>query len=151
MDNEPGDDTVETGAEADEAFVKLGQHFHVNSGLCVKAFKLGNAGEFHQVLIAGVVHGQQDDVVGLGGGGGVFIAAFPGGDIKLAANDGFNPLCPGLEVKFQGAIHGTMVGHGHGIHSKLFALSKEVWNTNGSIKETVLGVDVEVGESCCHG
>jgi hypothetical protein len=59
----------------------------------VEAFGVPDGHQLHEVVVAGLVGGQQGQVVvGLGDPGGVLVEAAADGDVDLAADDGLDPL-----------------------------------------------------------
>ena len=61
LGDQPGDLAVQAGGEGDQPSLWCLQDLHVDAGLVVKALELGDGGQFHQVLVAVDVHGQEDD------------------------------------------------------------------------------------------
>ena len=52
-----------TGRAADQSFVVFFQHLVAHARLVIHAFDVPRGHDFHQVLVAGVVLGQEDEVV----------------------------------------------------------------------------------------
>ena len=138
---------MQAGGEGDEPLGMGGQHLQIDARLVVEPFQLGQAGQLDQVLVAGVVHGQEHEVEGgLARAFRGLVEAVAGGDIELAADDGLDPGLFGLDVEFQGAEHGAVVGDGHGAHPVFLALGQQVADPDGAVEQAVLGVDMEVDE-----
>ena len=57
VQDQVGDAAVQAGSQGNKAFIVGNQGFLVDPRLVVKTFQLGNAGKFHQVLVAVFVHG----------------------------------------------------------------------------------------------
>ncbi len=149
-----GNGAVQAGGERDQACAVGGQHLHVDAWLVVEAFDLGDGGELHEVLVAGAIHGEQDQVEsGLARALGRLVEAVVGGDVELAADDGLDPSLLRLDIELESAIHGAVVGDGHALHAVFLALGEQIADPDGPVEQAVLGVDMEVDEigGCCIG
>ena len=81
----PGD----AGGQADEPLAVLAEHVLVDPGLVVEPFHFPNRHQLHQVLVAGLVFRQKDQMVQFAPGFQAFVQMGPGSDVHFAADDGF--------------------------------------------------------------
>ena len=151
--DEVGHLAAQAAGEGDEALMVLGQQVLVHARLVVEAFQVRLAGELEQVLVAGPVRRQQDQVKVLVMG--KLALAFPveaalGGHVGLAADDRFDAGGGGLLVELDGAKEVSVVGNGDGRHAEILGFLDEGVDLVGPVEETVLGVDVEVDKLGRH-
>ena len=113
----------------------------------MEAFQVGLGDELHEVPVALVVAGQQDQVVGTAFLWAPVEAALVG-HVGLAADDGFDAPLLALGVKVHHAVEGAVVGDRQGVHAQLDGPVDQVWDPADPVQHAVLGVVVQVGE---HG
>ncbi|MBA7690661.1 hypothetical protein ES703_99192 [subsurface metagenome] len=114
--NKLGNLTANTGAEGDKALMVLLQQFLIYSRLIVETFQVGFGGKLNQVLVSGLVFGEEDEVVV------VFISSAAAGeavrgDIDLAADNRLDADFPGCLVELNHAVHHAVVGDGQAVHT----------------------------------
>ena len=150
MGDPPGDFAMQAGGQSNQSFLVLKQEFPVYTGLVIESFRLGNGCQFHQVLVAGSVHGQQNNMKVVACSLIVDEMAFLG-NIKLAADQWLNSgfFCLGIEL--QSPVHGTMISNGNGIHAVFQAFVDQIAQTDSAVQHGVLGVYVQVNKGCRHG
>jgi hypothetical protein len=74
------------------------------------------------------------------------------GDINFTANDRLYACGVSLGVKLQDTEHIAMIGNRHGRHAILFGPLDKIADTDGSIKQAVLGMHVKMNEiGVLHG
>ena len=140
----------QAGRQADQPLVVLFQQLLVHPGLGVKA--LGESGRHHldQVLVAGLVFAQQDQVV-------VavhlvdLVEAGAGGHIDLAPDDGLDAGLFGRLVKLHAAVHHPVVGAGDGGLAALLDPLHQPVDPAGAVQQAVLGVDVQMDKALRRG
>ena len=102
------------------------QKLLVHPWLIIESFKVCFTDEFDQVLIAGQISGEQDEVV-------VIVVREPAvflgmaaaeRHVGFAADDGLDAVFFRFPVKLDGAEHVAMIGHGHGRLSEGFDLAE---------------------------
>ncbi len=132
-----------TGAAAEDgdAFGVLLEEFAVHAGLVVVALEVGLGDEREEVLVAGLVAGEEDEVVGL------VVAAFAAeaggrGDVGLDADDGLDAALAGSLVEVDGAIEGAMVGHRDRLHAEFLHPVEEGADLRHAVEQGVFGVGV---------
>ena len=113
----------------------------------MEAFQVGEGDELHEVPVALVVAGQQDQVVWTAFLCAPVEAAFVG-QVGLAADDGLDAPVLALRVEIDGAVEGAVVGDRQGAHAQLDGPVDQVRDPADSVQHAVLGVVVQVGE---HG
>ena len=142
----------QTGREADDPLAVLLDQLVVDAGTVVLALHPGDGVELHQVVVALVVHGQQDQVVPVAP---VALAHFLVGavgvalrvDVELAADDRLDAgLLAGL-VEVDGPEHVAVVGDGQRPHARRQRLLHVVLDLGGAVEQRVVGVVVQVDEA----
>ncbi len=128
------------------------QKLLVHPWLIIKSFKICFTGEFDEVLIAGQIRGQQDEmIVIVVRESAVFLGvAAAGRHIGFTADDGFDPVRLGFLIKLNRAKQVAMVGHGHGRHAEGFDLLYERFDLIGAVEKTELGVQMQMDEGSTH-
>ena len=97
------------------------QHFLIDPGLVIKPVEIGGAREFQQVLIAGAIGGEQNQVIVLIVGKLAFpIESALGRQIGFAADNGFDTCRRRFLVEIDGPKEIAVVGNGHGGHAEAF-------------------------------
>ena len=145
VNNKPGHFRRGAAGEADQALVILLQEFPINAGAIMKAFKVPLGYQLHQITVAGVIPGQQDQVIRAAVGGAAVVATAMG-NVNLAADDGLYPCFLALRIKVHRAVEAAVVGDGEGVHSHVPDPVDEVGNAADAIKHAVFGVRVQVSE-----
>jgi len=144
-EHERGDLALEARREADEAVVVLGQALLVDPRPVVKALEVADRGELEQVAVAGVVLGEQHEVVaGLPDAAGALDRAALGRDVRLDADDRLDlRLAAGL-VELDGAVQVAVVGERHGRHLLLGRAPCELGEAACAVEQAVLAVVVQM-------
>ena len=138
--------TLEAARKRDQPLRVLGQDLLVDAGLVVHALHLADRAEPHQVEVAGVVGGEEGQVVGVAVDAPLAKQAGPGRDVYLAADDRLDPgFLAGL-VEVDRAVHDAVVGESDRGHVELGRSSHHRLDAAGAIEQRVLGVVVEVDE-----
>ena len=117
------DFTCQTGRETDEVLTVALQHLVIDPGLVVVTFRECDRVELHEMVVAPVIHCQQDKViVSVALGGGSLVLPVPGVHVELAADDGLDACSLACLVKAQCTVHVSMVGDGKGLHALCLCL-----------------------------
>ncbi len=124
----------------------LRQEFVVNARVVVEALQLGRAGNFEQVLVAGLVFGQEQEMIGFFVLFGVAVAHGTRRHVCFHPDDGFDFRFDGCVVELDDPEHGSVVGEGHGGHSHLFGALHQFVNFAEAVQQGVFGMVVEVDE-----
>ena len=132
----PGD----AGGQTDEPFAVPAEHVLVDPGFVVEALHFADGHQFHQVLVAGAVFGQEDQVVQLSPGFQAFIQMGTGSDVHFAADDGFDAGFFTFLVEFDDPVHDPMVRNGQGGHAQFLGVLDQFRDPAGPIQEAVLGM-----------
>jgi hypothetical protein len=131
---------------ADNAHQPLGvlaQKLPVDARVVIEALQEPHRVEVRQVLPAGVVLGQQHQVVAAALGAVEAIL----GDVGLATEDGLDPVGLRLQVEIERAEEVAVVGHGHLFHAQRQRLGEKLVEANGAVEQAVLGVKMQVREA----
>ena len=143
---------LDAGGRADEPLVELGEHLLVDARPVVEPLRVSDARQLQQVLVAGEVLGQQDQVIcGVGDGRLALVVPAAGGDIGLDPDDRLDPGGLRLGVELDGPEHIAVVRDGHRIHAQLLAPREQRLKLNRPVEQRVLAVQMEVRKSfICH-
>ena len=141
-----GDLAAQAGDQADQALAVAREVLEVDPRLVVVAVDVGVGDQPAQVLVAGVVLGQQDEVEGLAVGLALLGGHRARRDVRLDADDRLDAL--GLRGLVEGdrAVEGAVVGDGHRIHALLGRRVDQLGDPAEAVEEAELRVDVEVRE-----
>ena len=131
---------------ADQAFGVFGQEFLVDAGVIIEAFQLGRRSDLEQVLVTGLVLGQQQQVRGAPVLLGVMLLHRAGRQVGFQADDGLDAGLLGSMIELDHAEHGAMVGDGQGGHVHLLGALDQLLDVREAVQQGVFGVDVQVGE-----
>ena len=104
--------TGNTGRQADNSLMVLPQKFLVHTRLIVHALDIGQRHQLYQILIAGLIFSQQNQMVILGSIDFLTFLAGAGSKVHLTANNGLNALLLAFFIKINRAIHDAVVGNG---------------------------------------
>ena len=146
--NQPGNLTCETATKADQTFAVLGEQFLVDARLVVIALKLRGGGQADEVLVTGVVFGQEHEVVIrlLAARAGLFLVPTAGRDVHLAADDRFDVFGTGGAVKIDCAEHRPVVGDRERTEAQFARLVDQAIHTARAVEQGKLGVAMQVNE-----
>ena len=119
------------------------QKFQIHTWLVIKAFHKCLGYNLHQVAVALIILGQQNQVV-------ITVIAtshftFKAGTrshINLASQDGIDPGFSGSPVKIDHTIHNAMIGDRRAVHSQLFYSGYILFDLIGAIQKTVFCMDM---------
>ena len=121
---------------ADQTFVKLGQDFLIYSRAIVKALKITGACQFDQILIAGIVFGQKNQMVcRIGNAGFRPVTSAAGRNISLDAKHRFDVSGDRLCIKLNSAEHIAMVCYRHSLHFEFLATLEKFFVRYSSIQQ----------------
>ena len=142
------DFALEAAGEADQALGMLGQKFFVDAGTVIKALQERLAQEAGEVLITGVIAGQQGQVVRRRADAlAAAVEARGRRHVGLAAQNRLDAARLRRLVEFHGAEHVAVVGNGHGRHVKLLGAVQELVDAVGAVQQAELGVQVKMNET----
>ena len=116
--------------------------------MIIKTLQVPECNQFTQILVTLIVHGQENDMVGIGlaiscGG---FFTAVPRRHVSLTSNDRFNPCFFGFSEKLNRPEHIAMVCDGHSFHAQFQGLIQHLIDTYGAVKQAEFGVNVKVNK-----
>ena len=140
----PGHFSGHTGTGADKAFVVLFYHLVAHPRAVIHAVDMPFGNDFYQVQVAGIVLGQENQVVIP-----LFLEPMVSlGHINLTADDGLHVrVLFGVFEELFYAIHIAMVRNGKGRHPQFIGSVEEVFYGGLSVQDGVLGVDMKVYET----
>ncbi len=143
--------TRHAGRQADQSARVLLKGRTVDAGSAIKALDVPDRDELHQVLVAHVVAGEQNQVRVLGGGVCRFVLrpAIAEGDVSLAADDRLDAAGLGCLMEAPGAVQVAMIGEGEGRHLELGGAFDQSVQLVGAVQQRVFAVGVKVNER--HG
>ena len=130
----------------------LGQKIFVDSGAIVESFQIAGTDQFAEVLITCFILNQQNEVLKARTPGGIRSDFFvciagvsseessSGGNIDFAAQDRFEAVLLGFQIKVDSSEHVSMIGQANSGHFIFTSQFEEFIQANGALQQTVLGV-----------
>ena len=106
-------------------------------------FSPGSRDQLGQVAIAGIVHRQQRQTIGM-----AFVVRIV--QPQVGADDRLQPGALGCLVDLDQAEQVGVVGHGHRRHAGLGRCLDQRLEPDQAIDEGVFAVDTKMNEGCCH-
>ncbi len=101
-------------------------------------------GEFYQVLIPRVVFGEQRQVIALVVDLRFFLKSAPVGHVCFDADDRLDAVLHALGIKFDGAVHGTVVGKADRRHAVFFCEQHHVVYFRQTVEQRVVAMRMEM-------
>ena len=141
-----GDLAAKTRRQPDQPGAVPREVLAVDPRLVVVAVDVGVGDQPAQVLVAGPVLGEQDQVERLGVGLAFLVRHGSAGDVRLDADDRLDPLVLRGLVEGDRSVEGAVVGQGERIHALLGRRVDQLGDPSEAVEQAELGVDVEVGE-----
>ena len=139
-------------AQADDPLVVLLQQLLVDPRAIVEAFEEGERGELDEVPEAGLVLGEEGEVVArFADPLGVAVGAVAGGDVGLVADDRLDTHGGRLAVQLDGSVKVAVVGQSDRVHTELLDVPDQLGDAAGAVQEAVVTVAVEVDKGPVHG
>ena len=135
----------QAGRQGDDAFAVGRQKLAVHAGFIVEARLIGFGNDLDQVLVAGLVLREQDQVALVLVEHGVLVEAGAGGRIDLAADDGLDALLFALFVELHAAEHDAVVRDGQRLHAQFLGAGDELVDARSAVQQTVFGMYVKMG------
>ena len=144
---ELGHVAAEATGRRDEPLGVLGEQFGIHARLVVVALRVRPRCELHEVAVPHVALGEDGHVVPH-----VVAARWPiepttGCEVRLDADDRFDPLGLGSPDEVDDTVHHAVVGDGHGGLAIGPHGLDDVLDTSGTVEHRELGVHMEVGEA----
>ena len=136
--------------QADEPLVMLLQQIIVDARLIVEPVNEGLRGELHQILIPGLILGQQDEVGVVPIRLPLLDGIGPMGNVGLHAQDGLDPLLLALPIEIDDAVHDPMVRDGKGRLAQSLCPGDQSWDAGRPIQQGILGMDMQMHEGNRH-
>ena len=131
----------------DQPIAELFQNLAIHAGLVVEAFQMRARDQLDQVLVAGIVLGEDGHVV-RAALVGVSVVPTAGRDVHFASDDGLDALGLGELVEVYRAVHPAVIGNGEAVHAQLARSLNQRLEPAETVQHRVLGMRVKVGE---HG
>ena len=146
-DNILGDFPRQACAGADETLVVLFQELVVDAGAVVEALDVPERDQFHEVVVACLVLGQENEVVVP-----LVLRVFElvvvmSGYVHFAAENGLYPrMLLGHVVELLHAVHVAVVGDGETRHAQLLGPLEKLFDVGKPVEHGILRMDVKVYE-----
>jgi len=112
----------------------LSEQLQVDARPVVKAVQVSGGHELHQVLIAGQIRRQQDQVVGTAVELGVLLEQPPGCLVHLTAKDRLDPCRLRGMVELDRSIHLAVIGKGERVHAQLACASAQIGQSRQAVQ-----------------
>jgi len=137
---------LEAGAEGDQPLVMFAQQGAVDAGLVIKSFQISGRDQLHQVLVAGHVLAEQDQMKSgaAGAGIGLLLQTAARSHIDFGADQGFDFGLAALFIKADDAMHAAVVGQSDCRHALRFRPLDEILDAAGAVEKAVMGVVMEM-------
>ena len=132
--------------EADQPLTVRGEQLLVDARLVVVALEVGDGGELDQVGVAGVVTGEQDQMVGVAVGATLLVAVGAGGHVDLAAQNWLDPGGDRRGVELDGAVEDAVIGDRHRRLAHRLCPGHQLGDARRTVQQRELAVDVEMDE-----
>ena len=143
----PGHLSRQTCGKGDDPFVVPFQHLQIHPGLVVKALHISLGDDLHQVGVAGVVFGQQNQmIVPVISASALPVEAGARGHIHLTAQHRPDPGRIARTVKFDHAVHGAVVGDRRAVHAQLLHPGHIFFDFVGPIQKAVFRMGMKMCE-----
>ena len=145
---QPRDFRRQAAGRADQAVAQLPETVVIHPGLVVETLQVSLGAQFEQVAVAGVVLGQQKEVVALGIQGLVPTAHGPTplGQVGLDAQHRVDAVSTTGPVEVDRAMHDAVVGQRQGRLSQFGCASHQPIQAVQAVQEGIFGVGVKVNE-----
>ena len=143
------------GGTADQVFMVFLQCLVGYAGPVVKSVDKALGAYLHQILVAVVVLGQENQVVVALVVVVLEMVVIVARNVYLAADQRLDygllvrpqvRLVPGPFEELLDTVHVTVVGDGYGRHIELAGAGKQLFDIGQSVKDRVLGMDVQMNE-----
>ena len=140
----------EAAGKDDQTLLVRGEQFLVNARLVVIAIEVRGGGELDEVLVAGLVLRQQDEVVidvaSAAAAAGLLLQPAARRHIHLAADDRLDALGAGGLVEINRAVKHAVVRDGQRGEAQLVRPVNEPVQPASAVQQRVLGVQMEVNK-----
>ena len=146
-----GDIPGQAGGEAHKALTMLGKQIVVDAGFVVEAVDESLGGQIHEVLIANLVLGQEDEVGVLPVRLAVLGHIAPGRHIGLDAQDRLDALLFALPIEVDDPVHDPMVRDRHGALPQCLGAGHQGRYARRPVQKGVLGMNMQMHEGNGHG
>ena len=137
---------VEARRQPDEALRVAGQVLAVDARLVVVAVEVGVGDDAAEVLVAGPVPRQEDQVVGLGVGLALAVGHRPPRDVRLDPDERLDLPRPARLVEGDRPVQRAVIGDGQAVETLRAGLPDQVVDAPQPVEQAELRVDVEMGE-----
>ena len=123
----------------------LVEQFLVDARTVVESLQVRPGNELQQVAVAGVVLGDDHQVIGGAFVGGA-VAPAAVSDVQLASDDGFNAGILAFRVEIHHSVQGAVVGDAHGVHAQFAGATNQIGDAADAVEHTVFSMGMEMGE-----
>jgi len=136
--------SAQARGEADQSLAEFPENLFVDARLVVKSFEMRLGDELDQVVPAGIVFREEDEVV-------VSFACFfaepvARRDVRFNAQDRLHARLLRLFIKLYGAVEYAVVGQGKRVHPQLLRAREKRVNFRQSVEQRIVGVRMEMDE-----
>ena len=133
---------AQAGAQADQAFVMFPDQVIVDPRPVIVTRQEALADQVHQVLIAGIVLAQQDQVAVFTAGHGL-VRPIPA-DVCFAADDRFDPGILHRVIEIDRAVQDAVIRNSAGVHPQLFQPVCKRTDPAGAVQQAVFRVQMKM-------
>ena len=132
----------QAGGEADQPLAVLPDQLVVHARLVIIAREEALGAQVHQVLVAGVVFAQQNQVAVLPAHIAL-VRAVPA-DIGLAADDRVHPRVLHGRIKVNNPVHHAVIGDGAAVHAQGLEPLHQFGDAAGAVQQAVFRMQMQV-------
>ncbi|CDA76740.1 na+/proline symporter [Clostridium sp. CAG:242] len=142
--------TCKAGRQRNQAFRMLPEQFAVDTWLKIKTFGEAAGDHLDQVLVAGLIFTQQNQVIWRIVKTHHLIKTGSWRNIDFTADNRLDSIGFCLFVKVDGTVHYPMVGHRYRTLSKLFGTLYQLFDAARAIQKAVFTVNVQMNKMIFH-
>ena len=144
------DIAADTGGHADQSLTVLREQIIVDAGPIIEPMDKSLRRKPHQVLIAGLILRQQDEMAILPVQLPLLDSVATGRHIGLHAYDRLDPLLLAFPIKIDDAVHDPVIRDSHGGLAQGFGSRHQGRDAGRSIQQRVLGMDMQMRKGNRH-
>ena len=124
----------------------LRENFFVDARFVIVALDVGVGDKFDEVFVAGLVFGEEDEVVVnvFAAGTAFLFETRTGRDVNFAADDGLDPFGPDGLIEIDRAVKHAVIGDGERAEFQVVSAFCEFVQAASGIEQRILGVKMQM-------
>jgi len=136
----------QAGGQADQAFGMLGKQVFVYARSVVEAVEVSARHEFHEVLVARLVLGEEQEMIGMAVDLGLLVRHPARSLIDLAAEQRPDPGLARSAVELDHAVHLPVISKSQRVHAGLQRAVAQIAEPSRAVQQRVLRVHMKMDE-----